>query len=187
MGNREDPDWQRWRDFLCLVARLQVEPWLQHKIDVSGVVQQTLLEAYQGLVRLRELSDEQKAGWMRRALANNLADEVRKLGAAKRGAGREQSLEALLDRTSSCLDAWLRADQSSPSERAERQEQLLRLAEALARLPPEQRAAVELRYLRGVCLAEIARQLGRSKGAVAMLLLRATQNLRGQVVESKPG
>jgi RNA polymerase sigma-70 factor (ECF subfamily) len=178
---RDDDIWQRWRDFLSLIARAQLEPWLQRKIDVSGVVQQTLLEAYQGMERLRELSEEEKAGWMRRVLINNLADEVRKLRAAKRGAARERSLETLLDEFSSGLNAGFAADQSSPSERAIRHEELLQLAEALGGLPEEQRSAVELRYLRGHSLTEIAQQLGRSKGAAAMLLLRAVRHLRDRL------
>src|SRR5579871_3577315 len=116
----DDDEWKRWRDFLWLIARVQLEPWLQRKIDVSGVVQQTLLEAYRGIERLRELTEDEKAGWMRRALTNNLLDEVRKLGAVKRGTAQERSLEVLLNESSSNLNAWLTADQSSPSECAMR-------------------------------------------------------------------
>jgi RNA polymerase sigma-70 factor (ECF subfamily) len=72
----------------------------------------------------------------------------------------------------------LAAQQSSPSQQAMRQEDLLRLAGALAALPEEQRRAVELHHLQGCPLAGVAEQLGRSKGAVAALLFRALQKLR---------
>ena len=47
------------------------------------------------------------------------------------------------------LEAWLADGHSSPSQQAERNEQLLRMAEVLAGLPEAERRAVELRHLRG--------------------------------------
>jgi len=70
--------------------------------------------------------------------------------------------------------------------RAERNEQLLALASALDRLSPDQRTAVELRHLRGGSLEEVARQMDRSKPAVAKLLLRGMQRLRELLNESTP-
>ena len=70
------------------------------------------------------------------------------------------------------------ADQSSPSGRAERHEELLRLAAALTALPDDQRRAVEMHHLEGRPLAEVAAELGRSKGAVAQLLFRGLKKLR---------
>jgi RNA polymerase sigma-70 factor (ECF subfamily) len=97
----------------------------------------------------------------------------------------ERSLESELEQSSARLEAWLVDKGSSPSERASRQEQVLRLADALAQLPEEQRTAVELRHLQGCSLAEVAEQMARSKGAVAKLLFRGVEKLRGLLEESQ--
>jgi RNA polymerase sigma-70 factor (ECF subfamily) len=103
-----------------------------------------------------------------------LADVLRKLAAQKRDVHREWSL----DQSASRLEWWLAADQSSPSQHAVRQEELLRLAESLATLPEAQRRAIELHHLQGWPLAEIAAELGSTKAAVAGLLHRGLKTLR---------
>lgn len=168
---------ERFREYLRLLARLQLDPRLQAKVDLSGVVQQTLLEAHLSLASLRAESDAETVAWLRKILAHNLADEVRKHGAAKRDAGLERSL----DRSASRVESWLAADESSPSRRVMRQEQALRLAEAVAGLPENQRRAVELHYLKGWTLAETARDLDCSKAAVAGLLHRGLGGLRARL------
>jgi RNA polymerase sigma-70 factor (ECF subfamily) len=169
---------ERFRPYLCLLARAQLEPRFQGKLDLSGVVQQTLWEAYQDRGRLQGQSEAQQAAWLRTILAHNLTDEVRKLGAAVRDVVRERSFEGALEDSSARLKGWLAADQSSPSQQAIRNEQSLRLAEALVQLPEDQRRAVELHHLQGYSLAEVADHLGRSKSAVASLLFRGLEKLR---------
>jgi RNA polymerase sigma-70 factor, ECF subfamily len=169
---------ERYRDYLHLLARLQLDPRLRGKIDLSGVVQQTLLEAHQagGVPAL---------AWLRRILANNLGDEIRKLTTAKRDLGRERSLEAALEASSARLDEWLAAEQSSPSAPLQREEQALRLARALAELPEAQREALVLQHWHGWTLARIARHLDRTPAAVAGLLKRGLQQLRAVLREAE--
>jgi len=171
-------DLGQFRAYLELLARLGADTRLQGKLDLSGVVQQTLLEAHQATAQLHGRSSEEKAAWLRRALANNLADQIRRLRSGKRDVNRERGLEDALEQSSDRVQAWLAAEQSSPSTQASRHEQALRLAEALGQLPENQRRAVELRHLKGLSLAEIAGELACSKPAVVGLLHRGVQKLR---------
>jgi RNA polymerase sigma-70 factor (ECF subfamily) len=170
---------ERYRSYLMLLVRLQLQPRFRGKLDPSGIVQQTLWEALKVLERDGEHSCEEPTALLRRLLANNLADELRRQHALKRDRGREQSLEAALQESSVRLEEMVPAADSSPSQRAERNEELLQLAGALENLPEPQRVAVELHYLRGWTLAAIAEHLGRTKPAVAGLLQRGLNALRG--------
>jgi RNA polymerase sigma-70 factor (ECF subfamily) len=54
-------------------------------------------------------------------------------------------------------------------------EDFLRL---VADLTPEQRLVLQLRFAESLSIAEIARQMGRSEGAIKMLMMRGLQQLR---------
>ena len=170
---------RKFREYLHLLARLQVDHRLNAKLDLSGIVQQTLLEAFQDFVKIQNRSHEEKAAWLRRALANNLADAMRHLQAGKRMAHQERSLDAAIEQSSAHLAHWLAAEQTSPSHKVVLQEDCLRLGDALAQLPENQRQAVELRHLRGLSLAEIAEAMQITKTAVVGLLHRGVERLRG--------
>lgn len=168
----------RFRTYLRLLAGLQLGPRLRGKVDASDLVQQTLLEAYQKHGQFRGTSEAEWLAWLRRILANNLADALRAFDQAKRDVNRERSLEAALAGSSLRLGQWLLSGEPSPSQEAERHERALQVAEALAQLPEPQREALVLRYWEEWPLAEIARQMGRTHDAVASLLKRGLRQLR---------
>jgi RNA polymerase sigma-70 factor (ECF subfamily) len=164
---------ERYRDYLHLLARLHLPPGLRAKLDASDVVQQALLKAHEHRGQFRGQEAELPA-WLRRILATTLTDAVRAFGAGKRDLALEQSLQD----SSARLEAFLQAEPSSPSRHAVRQEELLRLAAALARLPDDQRTAVELHHLQGLSVAEVAGRLERTEASVAGLLRRGLKALR---------
>jgi RNA polymerase sigma-70 factor (ECF subfamily) len=161
----------RFREYLGLLARHEVSPRLRSAIDLSGVVQQSLLDAHRALPRPR--TEAETAAWLRAVFRNNLVDEVRRRGAGRRAQQREQPLDP--------ADRGPAAGHTSPSRRAIRAEELLRLAGALSSLPEPQRRAVELHHLQGLPLAEIAAALGSTKPAVAGLLHRGLKALRARL------
>jgi len=179
MANPADgPDLERFRPYLLLLARMQLGDRGRARLEPSDVVQQTLLEAHRRRAQFRGTTDAERAGWLRQVLACEIADALRGLGRAKRDVHRERAIEEMLSGASSRLDAWLAADQSSPSERAVQNEQVLRLAAALAELPDDQRRAVELKHLHGESVAAIAASMGRTETAVGGLLRRGMTRLR---------
>jgi RNA polymerase sigma-70 factor, ECF subfamily len=181
MVHEADADGQaleRYRAYLTVLARIHLAPHVRDKLDPSDVVQQTLFEAHQKRHQFRGETDGQRAAWLRQMLAHNLADAARAWGRAKRDVALERSLQADVDESGCRLEAWLAAEQSSPSQQAARNEQLLQLAEALNQLPEAQREAVVLHHLKGWTLAQLAGHLNRSEPAVAGLLHRGLKRLR---------
>ncbi len=186
MGDKgEASPWrlERYGDYLHLLARLHLPPHLRGKFDSSDLVQQTLLKACENLDQFRGQSEAELTAWLRRILANQMTDALRRFGAPGRDVSRERSLERALEQSSAQLEAWLAADQSSPSEQAMRQEQLLQLSSALAQLPEDQRLALELQQVHGCSVDQISAQMGRSKSAVGGLLRRGLKKLRELMAE----
>lgn len=170
----ESPDLDRFRPSLLLWAKCQMPAWLRSKLDPADLVSQTLLEALAARDRFADRSDLETLGYLRRALSNNLIDAARKFARSQTDVSPDDCA-----RSSVRLADWLAADHTSPSERAERNEQFDRLAAALGELPDAQRIAVEMRYLQKMKVGAIAQALGRSDDAVSQLLHRAVVALRG--------
>src|SRR5207253_1135044 len=133
-------------------------------------VQQAILEAHQCRAQFRGESEAEWLAWLRAILANTLAAAGRRFATEARDLCKERSLEAELERSSSRLECVLVADQTSPSGRAVRCEELLRLAHAMNCLPVDQRRVEELHHLKGFSLTEVATRMERSRSAVAGLL-----------------
>jgi RNA polymerase sigma-70 factor (ECF subfamily) len=99
------PALERFQEYLHLLTRHQLDPRWQGKVDLSGVVQQTLFEAHRAWEQLRTWDEARQLAWLRQALAYNLTDEVRKLGASQRGAALERSLDQALKESSARLES----------------------------------------------------------------------------------
>lgn len=167
-----------YREYLRLLARLQLDPALQGQLDASDIAQDTLLKAHQALDQFRGKTEAELAAWLRQILANHLTDVLRRMRGASRDVARERAIEQAVDASSARIESWLAADASTPSGIVSKHEELARLAAALARLPDDQRLAIELKHLKGCTVAEVSRQMQRSETAVGGLLRRGVKRLR---------
>jgi RNA polymerase sigma-70 factor (ECF subfamily) len=161
----------RWRPLLRLLAAQTLNRRLWRRVDPSDVVQRTLLEAHQDRGSFQGTSEEDLGAWLQAILRHRIIDEVRKARCQK----EDMDLEVGITRCERHLRTQYR---SSPSRALVRYEWALRLAEALEKLPEDQRCAVELRHLEGRSLAETAKEMGRTPGSVASLIHRGMVRLR---------
>jgi RNA polymerase sigma-70 factor (ECF subfamily) len=170
---------EMYRNYLRLLARVEIGRRLQGKVDASDVVQETFLDAHRYFPAFRGSAEGQFVGWLRQILAGTLANQVRRyIGTQARDIRLEREIADGLDHSSVMLDRALVADQSSPSEQAARQEQAVVLADALAGLPDDYREAIVLRHVEGLTFPQVAARMGRSLDSVEKLWLRALVRLR---------
>jgi RNA polymerase sigma-70 factor (ECF subfamily) len=175
---------QHYQGYLTLLARMQVGRRLQGKVDPSDLVQETFLEAHRDFGQFRGVTEAEFVAWLRRILATNIANMVRRFKTTRqRDLRLERRLLHELDASSRQLDAGLPAAQGTPSEEAMRREQAVLLADALERLPAHYRDVIVLRQLEGLKFPEVARRLGRSLDSVKNLWARALARLSAMLGE----
>lgn len=171
-----------YQNYLKLLARTQLDEKVRCRVSPSDVVQETMLEAHCDFAKFRGDSDGEFFAWLRRILVNNLSRAVEQhVLAAKRDVRREVSrhrITASLDRSTMRLEAMLADHRPSAESDASTQEQLVRLANALAELSVDHRDVIVMRHLEGIPFAAVAQRMGRSSGATRMLWLRAIGQLR---------
>ena len=162
---------EAFRGYLLAVARRRIHPNLHGRLDMSGVVQETLWEATVDRHRVAGASSEDCARWLRHILQNNLRDACRRLQTDKRAAARE------VLRNSSILRRVVAEDQSTAESRAERAELSGEMSQAIARLPDSYRQVIELRNRDNLRFAEIGSRLSITENAAQKLWVRALRLL----------
>lgn len=172
----------RHRNWLRLIIRAQMGATLRKKADSNDMLQETFLTASKTLSDFRGRDIAALLRWLEVIALRRVCDASRRyVSSAKRAAVREVSLEDLsrqANRSGDRLAAVLATTTASPSHRLRHSETLVVLADAIAALPDDYQQVVELRFLREQSLGEVADAMGRSKGAVTMLLARAVRQLR---------
>ena len=172
----------RHRELLRIVLRSQMSPALRQKADSDDLLQETFLTASQSLEEFRGKDSGSFTRWLQVIAARRVCDAYRRyLGAQKRAAHREVSLDQMMNLASGSTDrlaAQFAAPTANPSHGARQDEMLVALANAMAELPEHYQKVIDLRFIRECSLDQIAAEMGRSKGAVMMLLARAVERLR---------
>ena len=173
---------EQYLHYLQILASVQLDQKLRHRVSPSDIVQETVCEAHRDFHQFRGTGERQFVAWLRKIMVNNLARVVeRHVLTGKRDVRRERSLQQMqkaMDRSTMQLDALLVAQNATPSEVALERERGVQLANCIAQLPEDYRTVVTLRNFQGLPFKAVAEQMERSPGAVRMLWVRALEELR---------
>jgi RNA polymerase sigma-70 factor (ECF subfamily) len=174
----------KYRDYLRQLARRRLGSKLRGKLDESDIVQEAILQAHLAKDQFRGNSETERKAWLKTILENKIAGALRRFSRRRRDVGQETSLEA---RSCGLPARELEGAATAPSLKVAHQEELTKLAEALAALPDDQRRAVEMHHLERLPFAEIAARMGRSETSVAGLVFRGVRALRARLTDGDTG
>jgi RNA polymerase sigma-70 factor (ECF subfamily) len=168
----------RYRDTLVEQAQGHLGPRLRVKLDIEDLLQDVSLHACRHIRRFRGGTEREFLCWLRNILTRILLNQWRHyFGTARRNLRREQPMCDVYDSTGGrALDPV--APDTSPSQRASRQELVCRLAEGIERLPALYHKVIVLRHKEGRSFADVARILGRTEDSVKNMWFRALHQLR---------
>jgi len=171
-----------YRNYLSLLARIQIGRRLQGKVDPADAVQETFLEAHRNFAQFRGHSEGEFVVWLRQILGARISNLVRHyLGTKGRDVRLERAVLLEIGQSSAVMNAQLISPLESPSKHASRREHAVMLADALNRLPDDYREVIVLRHLEGISFAEVARRMERSEDSVQKLWVRGLARLRREM------
>jgi RNA polymerase sigma-70 factor (ECF subfamily) len=167
---------ERYLPSLRAFVRLRSDARLRARESSSDVVQSVCREVLEHADRFRYPSEGAFKRWLFTTAQRKLVNHAKYHLAEKRDAGLEVRIEpgggsgerSGAEHLLACYSSF-----STPSLHAEAHEELERIEAAFAKLPEEYREVITLAHVVGLSRAEIAEEMGRSEGAVRVLLFRA--------------
>jgi len=166
------------RPLIVFIDR-QLGAALRRKIEVDDVYQEVCVEAVRSLPDA--VFDQRDVfSWLCQIAERRIIDAHRRFfSAQKRDAGREVPLGSPGgDTQHAALVDMLVASMTTPTQAVSRNQKEVLLFQALATLPADQRDALRLRYLEGLPSKDIALKLGKTDGAVRVMLTRSLARLQ---------
>jgi RNA polymerase sigma-70 factor (ECF subfamily) len=152
---------------------------LRASTEPEDILQQAFVAAFRNIGRFEDRGPNSFLNWMLTIVDNKLADARRALHQRRPDRPRERSPQAA-PATQSRINLLERlyAHSATPSRIVRREEAVGALLACIARLSDTHRQVIELRFLRGQSVREVAEQLGKSETAVKKLTQRALVELR---------
>ena len=146
---------------------------LRIKIDPEDIFQEVVADALRAVAQ-DDWEPCEPLHWLYALCERRIIDAHRHYFAAqKRSAAREAKLSSGI-----ALEDLLVASMTTPSAAFSRNQKELAMVAAIGTLPPEQQEALRMRYLKGMPSKEIASQLGKTDGAVRVMLSRGIARLQ---------
>ena len=159
------------------IADQRLAPAMRAKVEPEDILQLVYADAVQHIREFEYRGADSFFHWLQRILESKLVDAHRFFHAAVRDVNREVPAAERPSMYES-LAARAAVDSLTPSRIVARHEVDSLVAAALAGLSADYRRVLELRFLKGQSVAEVAGAMGRTPGAIQMLSARALRRLR---------
>ena len=158
---------------------------LKQKVDPEDILQEVSVSCVKAISEI-EFTDGPIFDWVCQVARRRVIDAGRRFaGAEKRDVRREVGIHRGPGGAEDAgLVNLLIASITSPSSAFSRDQREFRLRAAIDQLPAETQQAIRLRYIEGLPTKEIADQIGKTDGAIRVMLTRAIKKLEQLLAES---
>jgi len=151
---------------------------LRSRLESMDLVQDALMCALRDLGGFTYRNEGDFLRWLTKIAENRLRDNIDRLHTDKRDIRKEVRLNTHRPtRENSCVAALEPVEATTPSVIMSRKEDLDKLEKALDTLRPEYREVIILAKIEELSYSQIGDRLGKSTGAVKMLVSRARMAL----------
>ncbi len=167
------------RNQLLAYVDRNLGPALRTRIEPEDILQEVVASALASLEQF-QVEGRDPFRLLCQIAEQRIIDSHRHhVGAQKRSTAREVSMNAPAQGTDGFgfIDLLV-ASITSPSQAFSRDQKEFQLQQALAELGDEQREVLRLRFVEGLPTKEIAEQLGKSDGAIRVMLTRTVAHLQ---------
>ena len=141
-------------------------------VDADDVLQDAYAKAFRAVTECSFENPRAFHAWLDGVVMNTLRDQHRFLRRKKRDIRRDAHRATRTSESYEQLFERMVATDTTPSRKVAKTEAAAAVVSSLARLTDEQRRVVQLRFLEGWDVAEVARYLDKSEAAVHMLCHR---------------
>jgi RNA polymerase sigma-70 factor (ECF subfamily) len=167
------------RQTLLSYARRHLPADVARVIGPEDVFQDVLVAALRRIAGFVATDDASARRWLLTIARHRIAEVVRSCRAQKRGGG--QAAEGAENEPVLRLLAEVAVYERTPSQSALSHELVAAVQEAVCRLPADYGMAIRLRYVQGLSVADAARAMDRTEGALMTICCRALKMLRQEM------
>lgn len=156
--------------------RIQINPRWRSVLEPSDIMQVTYFEAFE---QIRRFSGGATSfpRWLKRIADNNLRDAIQFLERAKRPQPNKRLVSPENADGVALLYEMIEEGGVSPSRQAGTREIRSLLEEEISRLPDDYQYVIRQIFLEGRGAREVAKDMGRTPGAIHLLRIRAVKRL----------
>jgi RNA polymerase sigma-70 factor (ECF subfamily) len=160
-------------------ADSHLDPALRTRYEPEDILQQTYVQVLKEVGHFENRGPNAFVNWVFTILDRKLIDARRAAHRQARDVARETPAEVLGPSQSylNLLD-FVYADSASPSREVRRDEAIGAMLACFSGLSEPHRLVLQLRFLQGLPVAEVAKRLEKTDGAVVALTKRALDALR---------